>query len=169
MNIKIMDSAIGLLVISLSLSHTHTHTPTPQRQSGHFVDWSALGRLHYSSIKMTVKWWQNTWTGCVEYIQSIHLVNATPVWCSTSKENVSGPKSLIKYTHGEIGLPSFNWIIIIIDTPSLGAEQNQLPCGFTRTSSGNCPETETCMGRACHMPRQPLWNQSSGHLRELVS
>ena len=31
----------------------------------------------------------------------------------------------------------------------LGAEQDQLPCGSTGTSSGNCQETETCMVRAC--------------------
>ena len=36
----------------------------------------------------------------------------------------------------------------------LGAEQDQLPCGSTGTSSGNCQETETCMVRACHTPRQ---------------
>ena len=29
--------------------------------------------------------------------------------------------------------------------------------------SGNCQEMETCMVRACHMPRQPLKNHPSGH------
>ena len=43
-------------------------------------------------------------------------------------------------------------------------EQNQLSCGSTGTSSGNCQETETCMVRACHTPRQPLQNHHSGHL-----
>ena len=38
----------------------------------------------------------------------------------------------------------------------LGAEQDQLPCGSTGTSSDNCQETETCMVRACYTPRQPL-------------
>ena len=46
----------------------------------------------------------------------------------------------------------------------LGAEQDQLPCGSKGTSSGNCQETETCMVRACHTPRQPLQNHPSGHL-----
>ena len=32
------------------------------------------------------------------------------------------------------------------------------------TSSGNCQGMETCMVRACHMPRQPLQNHPSGHL-----
>ena len=38
----------------------------------------------------------------------------------------------------------------------LGVEQDQLLCGSTGTSSGNCRETETCMLRACHTSRQPL-------------
>ena len=44
-----------------------------------------------------------------------------------------------------------------------GAEQDQLPCGSTGTSSGNCPETETCMVLACHTSWQPLQNHPSGH------
>ena len=44
------------------------------------------------------------------------------------------------------------------------AEQDQLPWESNGTSSGNCQETETCMVRACHMPRQPLQNHPSGHL-----
>ena len=35
----------------------------------------------------------------------------------------------------------------------LGAEQDQLPCGSTGTSSGKCQEAETRMVRACHTPR----------------
>ena len=46
----------------------------------------------------------------------------------------------------------------------LGAKQDQLPCGSTGTSSGNCQETETCIVRACRTPRQPLQNHPSGHL-----
>ena len=38
------------------------------------------------------------------------------------------------------------------------------PCGSTGTFSGNCQETETCMVRAYHTPRQPLQNHPSGHL-----
>ena len=34
----------------------------------------------------------------------------------------------------------------------LGAEQDQLPCGSTGTSRGNCQETETGMVLACHTP-----------------
>ena len=45
-----------------------------------------------------------------------------------------------------------------------GAEQDQLPCWSTETSSGNCQEMETCMVWACLMPWQPLQNYSSGHL-----
>ena len=46
----------------------------------------------------------------------------------------------------------------------LGAEQDQLPCGSTGTSSGSYQETETCMVRACHTPRQPPQNHPSRHL-----
>ena len=46
----------------------------------------------------------------------------------------------------------------------LGAEQDQLPCRSTGTTSGNCQEMETWMVWACHTPRQPLQNHSSGHL-----
>ena len=37
-------------------------------------------------------------------------------------------------------------------------------CGSTGNSSGNYQETETCMVRARHTPRQPLQNHPSGHL-----
>ena len=43
----------------------------------------------------------------------------------------------------------------------LGAEQDQLPCGPAGTSSGNCQETETCLVRARHTPRQPLQTEPS--------
>ena len=46
----------------------------------------------------------------------------------------------------------------------LGAEQDQLPCWSTETSSVNCQKTETCMFWACHMPRQPLQNHPLRHL-----
>ena len=46
----------------------------------------------------------------------------------------------------------------------LGAEQNQLPCKSTGTSSGNCQETETCMVRPYHTTRKPVKNHYSGHL-----
>ena len=46
----------------------------------------------------------------------------------------------------------------------LGAEQDQLPIGSTGTSSGICHETETCMVRACHTPRQLFRNHPSRHL-----
>ena len=46
----------------------------------------------------------------------------------------------------------------------LAVEQYELSFGFTGTSSGNCQETETCIIRACHTPRQPLQNHPSGHL-----
>ena len=42
-------------------------------------------------------------------------------------------------------------------------EQDQLRCGSTGNSSGNCRETEVCMVWACHAPRQPLQNHFSGH------
>ena len=38
----------------------------------------------------------------------------------------------------------------------LGAEQDQLLCRSTGTSSGNCQEMGTCIVPACHIPRQPL-------------
>ena len=46
----------------------------------------------------------------------------------------------------------------------LSAEQDQLPCGSTGTSSGNCQEMETCIVQACYKPQQPFQNLSSGHL-----
>ena len=46
----------------------------------------------------------------------------------------------------------------------LSEEQDQLPCWPTGTSSGNCQETESHMGRARHTPRHPLQNHPSGHL-----
>ena len=46
--------------------------------------------------------------------------------------------------------------IIQIDQ-RLGGEQDQLPCGPTRTSSGNCQEMKTCFVWACHAPQ---WLQS---------
>ena len=46
----------------------------------------------------------------------------------------------------------------------LGAEQDQLPCWSTETSSVNCQKMETCMFWACHMPRQPLQNHPLRHL-----
>ena len=51
----------------------------------------------------------------------------------------------------------------------LGAEQDQLPCGSTETSSGNHQETETCMVRACHTPRRLLQNHPSEHLGRWVT
>ena len=33
-----------------------------------------------------------------------------------------------------------------------------------RNLSGNCQETETCMVRTCHTPRQPFNNHPLGHL-----
>ena len=36
----------------------------------------------------------------------------------------------------------------------LGVERDQIPCGSTGTSSGNCQATETCVARACHTQRQ---------------
>ena len=37
----------------------------------------------------------------------------------------------------------------------LDSEQDQLPCGPTGASSGNCQETETCLVRACHRTASP--------------
>ena len=45
-----------------------------------------------------------------------------------------------------------------------GAEQDQLPCGSTGTSSGNSQEMETSMVWACHTSWQPLQNHSAGYL-----
>ena len=46
----------------------------------------------------------------------------------------------------------------------LGGEQDHVSCESTGTSSGNRQETETCMDRACHTPRQPLQKHPLGHL-----
>ena len=56
------------------------------------------------------------------------------------------------------------YLLLGAQDQQLGVEQDQLPCRSTGTSSGNCQETETCMVRACHTPRQPLQNHPSGHL-----
>ena len=44
-------------------------------------------------------------------------------------------------------------------------EQDQIPHGSTRISSGNCQEIDSFKVRACHMPQQPLLNHPPGHLR----
>ena len=49
-------------------------------------------------------------------------------------------------------------------TDKLDVEQDQLPCGATGTSSGNCRKTETHMVRACHTPQHHLQNHPSEHL-----
>ena len=49
-----------------------------------------------------------------------------------------------------------------IARPTTGAEQDQLPCGYTGTSSGNRQERKTCMVRACHTPWQHLQNILQG-------
>ena len=48
----------------------------------------------------------------------------------------------------------------------LGAEQDQLTCGPTESSSGYCQETEILMVGACLLvlPWQPLQNHPLGHL-----
>ena len=44
------------------------------------------------------------------------------------------------------------------------AEQDQLLCGSTGTSSGNCQDMETCTVRTCQKQRQPRQHHPSGHL-----
>ena len=56
----------------------------------------------------------------------------------------------------------FSFMLYIVQW--LGVEQDQLPCGSTGTSSGNCQEIEICIVWACHIPPWPLKNHSSGHL-----
>ena len=56
------------------------------------------------------------------------------------------------------------YLLLRAQDQRLGAEQDQLPSGYTGTSSGNCQETETYMVRTFHTLRQPLQNHSSGHL-----
>ena len=51
----------------------------------------------------------------------------------------------------------------------LGAEQDQLPCGSTGTSSGNCQEMKTSMIREFHTAQQPLQNHPSWHLGGLAT
>ena len=46
----------------------------------------------------------------------------------------------------------------------VSAEQYQLSCGSTGTSSGNFQGREICMIWACHTPRQPRQNHPSGYL-----
>ena len=56
-------------------------------------------------------------------------------------------------------------LLLGVQSQRLGAELDQHPCGSIGTSSDNCQETETCLVRACHTPRQPPQNHPSGHLR----
>ena len=59
----------------------------------------------------------------------------------------------------------------------LGAEQDQLLCGATGTSSGNCQETETCTVRACHaticqkktMNRNKRYGQKCVHMYKVYT
>ena len=44
------------------------------------------------------------------------------------------------------------YLLLRAQDQRLGAEQDQLPSGYTGTSSGNCQETETCMVRAYLTP-----------------
>ena len=44
---------------------------------------------------------------------------------------------------------TFRHLLLGAQDQRLGAEQDQLPCGSTETSSGNCQETKTCMVQAC--------------------
>ena len=46
----------------------------------------------------------------------------------------------------------------------MGVEQDQLPCGSTGTSCGDCQEMEMCMVWTCYMPQQLLHSHPSGHL-----
>ena len=47
----------------------------------------------------------------------------------------------------------------------LSAQQDQLPCGSTGSSSGIFQERKTCVVRTRHTQRQPLQNYPSGHQR----
>ena len=58
----------------------------------------------------------------------------------------------------QVPLETSSLLLLGTQDQRLGAEQDQLPCGSTGTSSGKCQETETCMNQACHTPRQPLLN-----------
>ena len=66
-----------------------------------------------------------------------------------------------------------SWYLLVVllgaQDQWLGAKQNQLPCGSTGNSSGNCQETETCMVHACCTPQQLLQNHSSKHLEGWVT
>ena len=55
-------------------------------------------------------------------------------------------------------------LLLAAQDQRLGTEQDQLPCGPTGISYGNCEETETGMVRAGHAPQQSLQNHPSGHL-----
>ena len=44
------------------------------------------------------------------------------------------------------------YLLLGTQDQQLHAQQDQLPCESTGTSSSNCQEMETCMVQACHMP-----------------
>ena len=58
------------------------------------------------------------------------------------------------------------YLLLGVQDPRLGAEQDQLLRGSTGNSSGNCQETETCMVRIRRTPWQPPKTHPSGHLGE---
>ena len=101
---------------------------------------------------------------------------------SSSTSLLSPPSSSVAVKHGPCWLtlkkkkkgdPGFQtqeheetspYLLLRAQDQRLGAEQDQLHGGFTRFSSVNWQQTETCMVRTCHTPRQPLQNHPPGYL-----
>ena len=94
---------------------------------------------------------------CKSVVTSILLYDCETWTCSLTLEEDPGFRNQL---HEETS----PYLLLGAQDQRLGAEQIQLPCRSTGTSSGSCQETETGIVRTCHAPRQPLQNHPSGHL-----
>ena len=95
---------------------------------------------------------------------SLHTLH----WSSSFMAARHGPRLLSLRRGSRLSRPSawgnFSASPIAVQDQRLVAEQDQLPCGPTDTSSANCRQTETHMVRTCHALQKLPKNLSSGHL-----
>ena len=81
--------------------------------------------------------------------------------CKSLVTSILSCDTWILLTDSEKKVPDFQnqvheetslYLLLAAQDQRLGVEQDQLPCGSTGTSSGNCQEAETCMVRTFHSP-----------------
>ena len=97
----------------------------------------------------------------LKQLLQFHVGGKNPCpWTLFSDFTIHNIEKFLKIVKGQKGMSSMTVLIknctasdgVVLGVSCLlplGAEQDQLPCGSTGTSSGNCQETETCMVRAC--------------------